>query len=114
MTIMIYLSPHLNIYSQFPHTPQLGGVGEFLIPSHRNLSVHSPLLCIKPLHRQDHGVAHHKVRVLVVVNIVAHTNGAIGEIAKHTATILSDNSCLPAAAYRVAKLCPIKVKRGTE
>ena len=56
-----------------------------------------------PLHHQDHSVAHQEVRILMLVGVVAHADGAIGQIAEHAAAVFSGDDRLPPAARRMAQ-----------
>lgn len=75
-----------------------------LLPLAHNLAIHLPLFRLEPLDHDDHGVAHHEVGVLVLVGVVAHADGAVGQIAEHAAAVLAGDGGVPAAVHGVALL----------
>lgn len=85
------------------------------LPLAHDLAVHLPFLFLKPLDQDDHSVAHHEVGLLVLVGVAAHADGSIGKVAEHAAAVLSGDSGVPAAAYRVAlfrSISPVSLFRA--
>ena len=99
---------------KFPQSKQKRGphryqtVRALPLPLTHNLSVHLPFAFLKPLDQDNHSVAHHKVGVLVLIGVAAHTDSAIGQVAKYPTAIFPSNSGIAAAADRVALFRAIK------
>ena len=83
-------------------------VRALLLPLAHNLTVHLPLFLRKPLDQDNHGVTHHEVGVLMPVGVIAHADGAVGQIAEHAAAVLPGDGSVPAAAHGVALLRAIE------
>ena len=64
-------------------------VRALLLPLAHNLTVHLPLFLRKPLDQDNHGVTHHEVGVLMPVGVIAHADGAVGQIAEHAAAMVA-------------------------
>ena len=54
-------------------------------PLAHDLAVHLELFLIVALHHQHDVLAHHEVRILVLIGVVTHTGHAIREVAEHAA-----------------------------
>ena len=75
-----------------------------MLPLAHDFAVYLPLFLRKPLDQNNHGVAHHEVGILVLVGVVAHADGAVGQIAEHAAAVFPGDGGVPAAAHGVALL----------
>ena len=79
-----------------------------MLPLAHDFAIHLPFFRLKPLDHNDYSVAHHEVRVLVLIGVVAHADSAIGQVAKYPTAIFPSNSGIAAAADRVALFRAIK------
>ena len=80
-------------------------------PLAHDLAVHLELFLIVALHHQHDVLAHHEVRILVLIGVVTHTGNAIREVAEHAAAIFSGDHRKAAGAYRVTLL---RTKEGVD
>ena len=80
-------------------------------PLAHDLAVHLELFLIVALHHQHDVLAHHEVRILVLIGVVTHTGNAIREVAEHAAETLSGYNRKAAGAFRVMLL---RTKEGDD
>jgi hypothetical protein len=48
-------------------------------PLAHDFAIHLPLAFLKSLGQNDYSVTHHKVRVFILVRVVAHADDAVGQ-----------------------------------
>lgn len=58
-------------------------------PLAHDLAVHLELFLIVALHHQHDVLAHHEVRILVLIGVVAHAGHTVREVAENTSAVFA-------------------------